>query len=79
MENLKVINCPSCGKKIEKNSMTGKYTCTSCNKIFGKRAKCNKCGEELELLEACGAQQFFCNKCNELKSKKSCEFFIKEL
>lgn len=79
MENLKIIECPNCKTEIEKNSRTGKYPCTKCGKVYGKRAKCNVCGDELELLEACGAQQFFCNTCKELKSKRTAEFFIKEI
>lgn len=79
MDIKKIITCPSCGEEIEKDGMTGKYPCKSCGKVFGKRAKCNVCHDELELLEACGAQQFFCNTCKELKSRKSVEYFIKEL
>lgn len=79
MDEIRTIDCPNCGEIIEKNRRTGKYPCTKCGKIYGKRAKCNVCGDELELLEACGAQQFFCNTCKELKSKRTSEFFIKEI
>lgn len=78
-EIKKEIECPSCGKLIEKNNKDGNYYCESCDKTFGKRAKCDICGEDLEKLQACGATNFFCNKCNSLKSKKDVIYFIKEL
>ena len=79
MENTKTIICPNCGESIEKNGQTGKYYCKTCEKTYGKRANCNVCGNELELLSACGAEQFFCNTCKELKSRKTLDFFIKEI
>ncbi|MGL4909692.1 MAG: zinc-ribbon domain-containing protein [Cetobacterium sp.] len=36
-----------------------------------KKAYCPECGEELEKLAACGSLSFWCNKCNELKSRKT--------
>ncbi|GGP27432.1 YfgJ family double zinc ribbon protein [Silvimonas amylolytica] len=30
---------------------------------------CPDCGKPLEELVACGARDYFCNSCNELKSK----------
>ncbi|MDR3428366.1 MULTISPECIES: zinc-ribbon domain-containing protein [Silvimonas] len=30
---------------------------------------CPDCGKPLEVLIACGARDYFCNSCNELKSK----------
>jgi len=75
----KTINCPNCNKEIEKNNATGTYICKDCNKKYGKRANCDKCGNEVEMLQACGASQFFCNHCKELKSRKVLHYFIKEL
>ncbi|WP_297577202.1 zinc-ribbon domain-containing protein [uncultured Deefgea sp.] len=31
---------------------------------------CPDCGKEIEVLKACGASNFFCNHCNELKSSQ---------
>ncbi|WP_320046444.1 zinc ribbon domain-containing protein [uncultured Ilyobacter sp.] len=70
--------CPVCGKEVTKNSSTGKYHCETCNKTFTKAALCDKCGKEVEILAACGSTQFFCDHCNELKSKKTIVFFLKE-
>ncbi|MGL5989399.1 YfgJ family double zinc ribbon protein [Cetobacterium sp.] len=36
-----------------------------------KKAYCSECGSELEKLAACGSLSFWCNKCNELKSRKT--------
>ncbi|MGL5088506.1 MAG: zinc-ribbon domain-containing protein [Cetobacterium sp.] len=36
-----------------------------------KKAYCPECGSELEKLAACGSLSFWCNKCNELKSRKT--------
>ncbi|MBP9596961.1 MAG: zinc ribbon domain-containing protein [Fusobacteriaceae bacterium] len=79
MDMKKSILCPNCGEEIEKDGITGKYSCKSCGKTYGKRAKCDVCDSELELLEACGAQQFFCDTCKELKSRRTVKYFIKEL
>jgi uncharacterized Zn finger protein (UPF0148 family) len=76
MDNLNI--CPVCGNELIKNSSTGKYHCEICDKTFTKAALCDKCKKEVEILAACGSTQFFCNHCNELKSKKSIEFFLKE-
>jgi hypothetical protein len=31
---------------------------------------CPKCNHELEVIRACGCQDYFCNHCNELVSKR---------
>lgn len=76
MDELK--KCPNCGGNIIKNNGTGERYCEDCKKRFVKRALCEVCGEELEKLSACGAQQFFCNKCKVLKSKKELDYFFRE-
>lgn len=75
---VKTGTCPVCGAEMNKNNRTGDYYCETCEKTFVKRANCDKCGNEAELLASCGAAQFFCNHCNELKSKKDLDFFFKE-
>ena len=76
MEEL--TKCPNCGGEIIKNNGTGELCCKDCKKKFVKRALCDECGEELEKLSACGSQQFFCNKCKVLKSKKNLDYFFRE-
>lgn len=62
MENL----CPQCDKELE---WDGQYHCTLCDKHYKKVGFCPECDAELEKLQACGAANYFCNTCNELKSK----------
>lgn len=75
----KVIICPNCNSEITKDNRTGTYPCANCGKIYGKRGNCDKCGNEVEMLAACGASQFFCNTCRELKSRSALDYFIKEI
>ncbi len=35
-----------------------------------KKAFCPVCHDEVEIVQACGAVNYFCNTCNELKSSK---------
>lgn len=72
MENY----CPECGKELVWNN--GHYFCGSCEKAFAKQAFCNVCGAELEKIRACGAVNYFCNSCNELKSKSSARYVFEE-
>jgi len=74
MEELK---CPSCGGEVEK--IEKGYQCKACGKKYVKRAKCPECGEKLEMLRACGATNLWCNKCNELKSKKEAIYYLEEV
>ncbi|KHT64482.1 DNA ligase [Photobacterium gaetbulicola] len=59
--------CPNC--QLELEWQDGKYHCESCSTVFIKKAFCPDCEAELEKLQACGAASYFCNSCNELKSK----------
>ena len=47
----------------------GLYRCESCDQTYQKVAYCPVCAAELEKLQACGAVNYFCKQCNELKSK----------
>ena len=33
------------------------------------KLRCPKCNHEVEVIKACGCQDYFCNHCNELVSK----------
>lgn len=66
-ENL----CPNCSKELTWN---GQYHCVDCNADFKKTGYCPACNGELEKLQACGAASYFCNQCNELKSKSKIQF-----
>jgi len=73
------MNCPICSKELVKNSRTGIYRCEDCNKEFKIAGLCDKCGSKVEKLAACGSVSFWCNSCNELKSKSKVEKIIEEL
>ena len=60
-------NCPSCEQALEWQE--GKYYCANCSTTLLKKAFCPDCDAELEKLQACGSASYFCNSCNELKSK----------
>jgi predicted amidophosphoribosyltransferase len=68
--------CPSCDKELEWDNG---YVCSDCNKSYKKRAFCPDCEAELEKLQACGAASYFCNTCNELKSKSRARFVFEEV
>ncbi|WP_026958891.1 MULTISPECIES: zinc ribbon domain-containing protein [Aliagarivorans] len=61
--------CPECGGEL--HHQHDHWLCDSCHHSFVERFHCDKCGSMLEKLKACGAVDFFCNSCNELKSKRS--------
>ncbi|WP_295904486.1 zinc ribbon domain-containing protein [uncultured Vibrio sp.] len=58
--------CPKCEQPLEWN---GEYSCSSCEVSYAKQAYCPDCTALLEKLQACGSASYFCNSCNELKSK----------
>ncbi|BEV70995.1 MULTISPECIES: zinc ribbon domain-containing protein [unclassified Paludibacterium] len=45
------------------------WRCPSCAQAFRVQGRCLDCGAELERLQACGASNWFCPQCNELKSR----------
>ncbi|WP_075763669.1 zinc ribbon domain-containing protein [Photobacterium proteolyticum] len=59
--------CPACQDEL--NWKDGQYYCDTCQHPVRKRAFCPDCDSELEKLQACGSASYFCNSCNELKSK----------
>lgn len=68
--------CPSCNSELV---WRGQYHCESCSVNFKKVGYCPDCDAELEKLQACGAANYFCNTCNELKSKSRVRFEFQKL
>ncbi|NVD06004.1 DNA ligase [Vibrio sp. JPW-9-11-11] len=70
-------SCPRCHQALE---WTGQYHCKQCQCSFDKVGYCPDCAAQLEKLQACGAANYFCNQCNELKSKSRVlfEFHVKD-
>ncbi|WP_432453881.1 MULTISPECIES: zinc ribbon domain-containing protein [unclassified Agarivorans] len=63
------IACPECdGELIPEHEH---WLCVACHHRYLQRVHCDKCDAELEILKACGAVDYFCKHCNELKSKKA--------
>ncbi|MGO1296623.1 MAG: zinc ribbon domain-containing protein [Vibrio sp.] len=65
MEN----ECPQCQQVLQWRD--GNYLCQSCQQHYLKQAYCPTCHSQLEKLQACGSVSYFCNTCNELKSKST--------
>ncbi|USD65805.1 zinc ribbon domain-containing protein [Vibrio sp. SCSIO 43136] len=65
-------NCPVCEKTLEWGG--SHYVCSDCEQGYKKVGFCPACDAELEKLQACGAANYFCNTCNELKSKSTIRF-----
>ncbi|CAH0532871.1 hypothetical protein VST7929_00718 [Vibrio stylophorae] len=76
---MKVETCPQCESQLRRETAS-EYYCDFCQLTFIRHCHCNVCGAELERLNACGAANYFCNQCNELKSKRVIEetFTVKD-
>ena len=74
---MNINQCKNCGNDLEK--IGNEYICKSCNKKYIKNTYCPKDGSELEKLAACGAVSYWCNKCNELKSRKDVIYRLEEV
>ena len=64
-------HCPKCNNEL---AWQGLYHCEPCDVDFEKVGFCPDCEAKLEKLQACGAANYFCNSCNELKSKSRLRF-----
>lgn len=69
------LYCPRCNHELERVS-TLKAHCPECDYNFALQSRCDKCGDELELLQACGAANLWCHSCNELKSKSAAIYTV---
>ncbi|MDR9830231.1 zinc ribbon domain-containing protein [Vibrio sp. FNV 38] len=67
-------NCLKCQRELEWDAG---YTCSECATKYKKIGYCPDCSMELEKLQACGSASYFCNCCNELKSKSRVQFEFK--
>ncbi|MFY2509507.1 DNA ligase [Vibrio pectenicida] len=65
--------CPACDFDL---IWQGNYHCVRCENDFNKLGYCLDCEAQLEKLQACGASNYFCNQCNELKSKSRVKFLL---
>ncbi|WP_162046986.1 zinc ribbon domain-containing protein [Vibrio taketomensis] len=68
------MNQDPCSKCQHPLVWQGQYHCEHCVKDYIKVGFCPDCEAQLEKLQACGASNYFCNSCNELKSKSRVRF-----
>ena len=77
---MMTLTCPECGQSIEYGGIQKKnYHCDGCESDYQLQADCEKCGDQLELLQACGAANLWCNTCNELKSKSTAIYSLQAI
>lgn len=69
--------CPDCQSELAYQD--GNYACPDCHVEFSKHAFCDICDHELERLNACGSVSYFCNQCNQLKSKSLARYEYRAL
>lgn len=72
------LNCPKCEAELTRSGELKRH-CEACDSNFELHVACNECGDQLERLKACGAVNFWCNNCNELKSKSTAVYTLKEV
>ncbi len=61
--------CLHCEKTL--GSSENVSVCEDCQQKMIKETTCNTCHQVVETLKACGAVNYFCHTCNELKSKSA--------
>ena len=73
-----VPHCPRCETPLHGKG-AGRFHCDACSIEYQQSVHCDVCAEEVETLKACGAVDYFCNKCNSLKSKSKVEYRYDEI
>lgn len=63
------LHCPACSGRLAAGAEY--YRCEDCARQFERKMSCNVCGDPITPLKACGAVDYFCHRCNELKSKSA--------
>jgi hypothetical protein len=67
--------CPHCQSELIRSGESKRH-CEACHTDFILSIECHECGEALQRLKACGAVNFWCDHCNELKSKSSASYIL---
>lgn len=68
-----MLMCPHCQQE-GLDARRAETNCTHCGKAYRLLPRCPTCNDELERVQACGAVDFFCHKCNGLVSKRSANY-----
>lgn len=67
---MQQLLCPNCAQPLQRSGEQLRH-CRQCDVTFKLMIRCAQCNDELQRLKACGSVSFWCNCCNELKSKSS--------
>lgn len=62
-------SCPDCRCELHRSGLT--LACPQCRRRWREQNLCASCAGELELLQACGAIDYFCPRCRSLQSKST--------
>ena len=68
-------HCPQCNTELERSGELKRH-CRTCDSDFLLDVSCRECGQPLQRLKACGAVNFWCEECNELKSKSAAVYSL---
>ena len=71
------LSCPACNTELQRSGVLQCH-CEQCESDFLLQITCRECGEPLKRLQGCGAVNFWCDKCNELKSKSTAIYTLLE-
>jgi len=74
---MTALTCPKCHLELERSGELQRH-CQHCDSHFLIKITCHQCGDELQRLKACGAVNFWCDSCNELKSKSTAVYNLIE-
>jgi len=69
------VTCPQCANELQRSGELMRH-CDTCQLDYRIDISCTQCGAPLQRLKACGAVNFWCDTCNELKSKKSAVYKV---
>ena len=67
--------CTDCQSELQRSGEL-KYHCVDCDSDFIVHVDCADCHQPLQRLKACGAVSFWCEQCNELKSKSTAVYSL---
>jgi hypothetical protein len=69
------LHCPNCQSELTRSGESMRH-CEHCHSDFLLNISCPQCEQPLARLKACGAVNFWCNECNELKSKSKAVYSL---
>jgi len=67
--------CTDCQSELQRSGELKRY-CLNCDSDFIVYVDCAECHQPLQRLKACGAVNYWCEQCNELKSKSTAVYCL---